>query len=145
MTISWIVVVNGSEGRIFEVQRARLLNGSENGDGLQLVETLENPEGRQKSGDLISDKPGNFKSTSSNTYVESASPKETIAERFAREIINNLETNRNMNKIDDVILVAPSAFHGTINKFLSAPLKSIISVRVEKDYTKPGFRGQAAE
>ena len=50
MTTTWILVAHRGGGRLFE--------NSGPGTGLRLIQTIDHPQGRLKSGEINSDKPG---------------------------------------------------------------------------------------
>jgi len=127
MTLSWVVVANASNAKIYETPRAKILNG---GNALKLVEEILHPQSRQKEGDLTSNVSGH------GNILETAKPKEQEHLKFAKEIIARLEEARNNHAYEDVILVAPASFMGQLNKNLSHALKPLVSCTIEKDYTK---------
>lgn len=141
MTKSCIVIANGSTAKLFIVPRSRLLNND--GVELAIIQEFEHPETRQKASDLASDKQGHYEcrdSAGHGSFVEPTDPKEHEAEVFAREIAGDLETRRNANEFEDIILVAPPHFNGLLTKTMNQQLSTMISVSVKKDYTK--FNGR---
>ena len=140
MSLSWIVIANGSEAKIYQTQRVKLLDGSENGDNLQLITAMEHPASREKPMDLVADRAGTFESSKHDTFVEQADAKKIERENFAREIVDFLENSRTANKYDDLILIAPAAFRGIIYSIANEQLKNQVSVEVDKDYTKDNPR-----
>ena len=129
---SWVLVANGSEARIY--------NRTTNHKELEMVSEHRHPESRMKSGDLISDRSGNYQSGSSSmghgSSQEPNPPKEHEMERFAQELADTLDQGRTANKFNRLVLVSPPHFSGLLNKQLNKQVKSLISSNVGKDYTK---------
>ena len=130
MTTSWILVANASTARIF----------SNNGPkkGLKLVKELNHPESRQKSSDLVTDRPGHMQGFGNGhgSRQPATTPKEYEIEKFAQEIAKELDHGRTTNDFERLIVVASSPFIGTLNGRLSDHVRGMVSDSVEKDYTK---------
>lgn len=135
MTTSWILIANASQAKIYKTARVKLFNG----DGaLELVAEFGHPQSRQKNADLTADRSGKFQgqNTGSGTFNEAAVPKKVEADQFAKELIKKLNEGRNKNSYQDLIVVASPQFHGILNKHMQGPLEQMVSVNIEKDYTK---------
>jgi len=93
VTILWILVANSAQAKIYSAIKAKLLT---NTGELSLVKSFDHPEGRKKSGEMSSDKSGNYASAVSGhgTFVESSDPKEYENDSFARELVEALENAR---------------------------------------------------
>ena len=116
--ISWILGANATEARFYMTPKAKLLNGEAT---LKLVKEYKHPEGRQKSGDLVSDKPGNYKNprVGHGTFAEPTDPKEHELDVFAKQLADELEAARIANHYQDLIIITPSHFDGLLNKHLN--------------------------
>ena len=134
MTTNWILVANASTARIY----------SNNGPkkGLKLVKELNHPESRQKSSELVTDRPGHMQGFGNGhgSRQPATTPKEYEIEKFALEIAKELDHGRSTNDFDRLIMVASSPFIGTINSRLSDHVRSKVSDTVEKDYTRANDR-----
>ena len=133
MTISWILVSNATESRIYTTPRAKLFDESAQ---LKLISTHNHPTSRLKRQDLTSDKAGNFSSSKSSTYDSETDPKDHEMSLFARELSQVLEQGRQQKQFEDLILVAPPQFLGMLLKHCNGHVTHFISVKIEKDYTK---------
>lgn len=130
MTNTWILVANASQAHLYSSPRAKLLNGE---SSLTLVNQFAHPQSREKGSELVTDKLGH---NGHGTFVEASEPKQHQAESFARELIALLEQGRVGLCFDDLIIIAPAKFRGMLNKYLNAPLNHMLSVNIDKDYTK---------
>lgn len=130
MAVTWILVANASEARLFSN------NGP--GKGLSLIKSFEHPESRVKGVDLVSDRPGHYQSAGNGhgAYVQTSDPKENEADRFARELIGELDNGRTSNSCKKIALVSSPAFLGTLNGHMNSNLEKMVSCTIEKDYTK---------
>jgi len=136
MSDLWILVANAAEAKILAGFKAKLINGSENGDGLVEIEHFKHPASRQKSADLSSDKPGNFSGSAHGTMVESSDQKAIEAEAFAKTLIVKLEDGQLNKHYNELIVVASPNFHGVLNKHWPETVKKCIVCQIEKDYTQ---------
>lgn len=125
MSITWIMVANASNARLFT-------NSGPN-KGLELVKELIHPESRERAAELVSDRIGNY--AGSGSYSQPTSPKEHEAERFALEIAHELEQGRVNNAYEKLIVVTSSHFMGLLNGRITAQVKNKISESINKDYT----------
>lgn len=130
MSTTWILVSNASLGRIF-------INKGPN-KGLEMVEEFEHPQSREKNANLVSDRPGHNPGAGNGhgSFVPATMPKEHEADVFALELARVLDAGRVGNKFARLVLVAPPAFLGQLNRRMSDTLKSLVTDRLEKDYTR---------
>lgn len=130
MEVTWILVANASEARLF--------SNLGPGKGLQLMKEYSHPESREKVSDLVSDRPGHNQTAGNGhgAYVSPADPKQQEAERFARLLTQDLEQGRTGNQYEKLVLVASPHFLGLLNGHLNGRLGKLVLQRVEKDYTK---------
>lgn len=130
MAVTWILIANASEARIFSN------NGP--GKGISLLKSYAHPESRGKGADLVSDRPGHNQAAGNGhgAYVQASNPKDNEAERFARELVSELDSGRTSNSFKKIALVSSPGFLGMLNSHLNSNLEKLVSSRVEKDYTK---------
>ncbi len=130
MTTSWILVANASTAHLYRSPRAKLVNGA---FSLDPIAEYGHPESRKKCADLKSDKCGH---SGHGTFVVATDAKEVEAEHFAKQLADKLEDGRVDNEFQDLIVAAPPQFHGRLHKHLNHQLNNMISVWIDKDYTK---------
>lgn len=126
----WVVSANGGTARIFSTE-------SPTGVLVEL-EVLQNPMARAKEQELVSDRPGRtFDSFGVGRHSKSSEvdPKQQEEIRFAREVADRLEAGRVTHAFDRVAVVASPAFLGHLRSSMSAPLRAVVSMELDKDYT----------
>lgn len=117
MSITWIVVANARHARIFS------------------------HAGPNKALELVKEDALDAAATAMPESVGRASPRggqpeHSAAREFARQIGTELCSGRSQGKFKRAILVAPPAFMGLLNAELDAPTASLVSGRLDKDYTR---------
>ena len=128
MSITWIMVANASQAKLFANHGPK--------KGLQFIKELVHPESREKTSNLVSDRSGSHTGTGHGAFVQATDPKHHEAERFAQEVSRELDDGRIKNAYDRLILVASAPFVGLINSRLPDPVRSKISEIIDKDYTR---------
>ena len=129
MTKTWILVANASQANIYE-------GNPKLEKSLDRIKSLAHPESRQKNTDLVADKGGNFSATGHGTMNQDTDPKTVEEAKFAKEIIQLLQSAHNSNKFDKLILIAGPHFLGLIRKPLASHLNGALDGVIEKDYTQ---------
>ncbi len=130
MTITWILVANASSAFLYTNRGPK--------QGLEKIRAYEHAASREKASDLVSDRPGHYKSAGNGhgAYIPPTDPKQNEAQQFALQLTRELEQGRNSNEFQRLILVAPPQFMGLINGNTGSALKGMVSDHFEKDYTK---------
>ena len=130
MTTTWILVANASSANLY------MNNGPKK--GLEKISEYEHAASREKASDLVSDRPGHFKSAGNGhgAYVPPSDPKQNEAQQFASKLTRDLEQGRTSNAFQRLILVAPPQFMGLIKNSASQALMGMMTDHFEKDYTK---------
>ena len=130
MTNIWVIAGNSSHATIFEAASPMA--------PLVELETMENPEARAKQMDLVSDRPGRtFDSFGAGRHAKAVEvdPKEQLQIRFAKSIAERLERGRQQGAYERLMLVAAPGFLGLLRASFAAPLKAVVSLEIDKDYT----------
>ncbi len=127
---TWILVANASSASLYMNRGPK--------KGLEKIREYDHAASREKASDLVSDRPGHYKSAGNGhgAYVPPTDPKQNEAQQFAMELTRDLEQGRTANAFQRLIIVAPAQFMGLIKGNASAVLKSLVSDHFEKDYTK---------
>ena len=94
MAKTWILVAHEAGARLFESPGP--------GKGLELIEEIDHPEGRERDGDLVSDRPGrSFRKNSGDTrrasMGSSEGPHDRAVANFARYLAQKLQQGRVQN------------------------------------------------
>lgn len=151
---TWILVADRAQARIFVpeatgaeplrqhvdfVGRAGYLEPDVEEPG-RLTEQSDftHPESHLSRGDVESDRPGQFESTGSaqHTGEPGQDYKHQTAEHFAKELVDYLEKARQENQFDQLALVAAPLFLGELRKALTPSLSQMVTLELDKDYTK---------
>lgn len=131
MTIhNWIVVADSFLARIYTH------NTNSHSEPLKLFHTLEHPESKLKDHDLVSDRPGHYKTDGTNrgAFVPRSDPKEVEIDKFAKDIADFLDHGRVQNQFEHLFIFAEPHFYGLIGMHMSKQVKEMIKKVVHKDY-----------
>lgn len=130
MAKTWILVAHDAGARLFENEGP--------GKGIELIEELDHPEGRERDRDFDSDRPGrSFRKNSADPRRAAMSRSETPHERavsdFARTLAQKLQHGRTSNRYDRLVLVAPPRFLGLLRSSLDGPTARLVVGSLDKD------------
>jgi protein required for attachment to host cells len=130
MKTYWIVVADAG--------RALVLSKIAGSDASTLVHDLENPAGRMRTSQLVSDEQGRMakmRGDSKSAMDPPTDPHEQKAVIFAREISRLLEAAADRHEFDSLILIAPGHFLGLLNSRLTGEAKKRLATSQTKDLT----------
>jgi protein required for attachment to host cells len=134
MRTYWIVVADAG--------RALVLNKIEGNGAPKIVQDLENPAGRMRTSQLVSDERGRMekmRGDAKSAMDPPTDPHEQKAVIFAREICRLLEAAANRHEFDSLILIAPGHFLGLLNSRLGGEAKKRLAMSETKDLTHAGL------
>ncbi len=129
MTTIWILSANSSRAALFSTD-------SPTAPLTQLTE-FDNPDARAKSSDLGADRPGRTydrQGAGRHAMEFELDPQKREQLRFAKTLADTLEKGRVDNAYERLVLVASPSFLGMLRDELAAPLQSMVSLEVDKDY-----------
>lgn len=123
----WLVIANTTEAKIYQIQ---------NRTGYNLIKHLSHEKSRLRSGELVTDKPGNYRFGPSGhgQFSPTNDAHEDEKNNFAREIAAFLDQERKNNHYHALILCVDAHFHGILNKQLSQPVHDLIKRHLKKNY-----------
>lgn len=154
MATTWILVADRAHARIFVPEAAEaeslrqhvefagragyLAPETEEPEPLTEQADFVHPESQLAQQDTETDRPGRFKAKGSALHSGEAEKdfKHQTAEHFARELVDYLEKARQENQFDRLILIAAPLFLGVLRTTLTAPLRQLVAMELDKDYTK---------
>lgn len=125
---NWILVVAKDGARIFEQGK----QGSE----LILIAEFAHPEGRKKSGELISDKPGRSMEIGADAHHALSSqqdPKERLLLEFVKNLSDSLEKDFHKKLFDSLTLIAGPHTMGVLKKHLDKQILKKVARTITKD------------
>src|SRR3989304_2009389 len=129
-TKTWILVANAAEAKILTTDNLRV-------GELELVREFAHPESRKKASELMSDKPGHFKTDGNahSAYSSKSDPKEVEAEHFAIQLAHELKASWDKNQYKKLIIVTSAHFYGLIKKHMHDN-HALEVIHILKDYTR---------
>jgi protein required for attachment to host cells len=133
MAAIWVLIADGAKARLFAADAPT--------GALEERETFVNPDGRAKQRDLKTDRPGATSprmGRGRRATEPDVSPREHALQLFAKLLVDHLEAGRTGNDFERLVLVAAPAFLGMMRDQMSAPLKSLVSLELDKDFVALG-------
>jgi protein required for attachment to host cells len=130
MTRIWVLAANSGNATLFAADSPTA--------PLTELMSFDNPEARAKQMELTSDRPGrSFDSHGEGRHAMEVEvgPKEQEQIRFAKLIVDRIEQGRVENDFQRLVVVAAPAFLGQLRANFGAPLGSLASLEIDKDYT----------
>jgi protein required for attachment to host cells len=130
MATTWILVAHEAGARLYENHGP--------GKGIERVESIEHPEGRERDRALVSDRPGrSFRKNSGDprraAMSRSEGPHEHAVAAFAKALADRLRQGRVQNRFERLVLVAPPRFLGQLRAELDGPTAQMVVGSVDKD------------
>ncbi|MHC4955611.1 MAG: host attachment protein [Planctomycetota bacterium] len=129
MDRTWVVVCDSS--------RARILSYGTKAEPWEQVEEIDNPAGRARGGDLVTDRPGRVRQSGTGAKAGIAphtDPTHVERHRFAARLAELLQHGFDLRNFSSLVLVAPPALLGDLRKELSDPVRRCVSTEIGKDY-----------
>ena len=136
---TWVVVASAARARIFEVDGRC--------EPLQEVMDLVNPEDRLQAQALKSDKPGRaFDRLGGQRHAmgTTVSPKEQVAIRFAKQVVDRLDADWHRGRFDSLCVVASPHFLGLLRDRMGNSLTRAVRGEVINDLTRQDLRSVQA-
>lgn len=126
MNTRLIIVANADRAKVY------LDNSNKN---MELTTELEHPENRQKTQELLSDRPGHYKTggVTRGSYSLRTDPKEAEKNKFAIKVANLIENKVNSTGCRCLILIAEPKFYGLLKKHLSKTVNNSIQLVIKKN------------
>ncbi len=127
MTASWVMVANSSSADIFAIN---------NGHDMERIYHIDFPDGREKSGKILSDRPGrSFDRRGGNRHALGTEVDVHMHEQqiFARQLAELLHKAKCDNEFSKLALIAPPQFLGELRNMLSDLVKKSIYKEINKD------------
>jgi protein required for attachment to host cells len=128
VSMIWVITANAIACRIYDYKKSPA--------ELTLIKEIFHPENRLKKEEfLTSDKPGHYKSSSSNrgAFSPRTDPKEVEIDNFARQIAKEMDAGRKMNAFNKIILVTPPHMEGLIFQHADKHVKDMVINNIKKD------------
>ncbi|MCG6966930.1 MAG: host attachment protein [Chromatiaceae bacterium] len=128
---TWVVVASAARARVFEASGRHT--------PWEEVMDLVNTDDRQMRREFSSDKPGRVVDSSRgqrHTLDAAVDPKEQAAERFAREVVGQLQAGLQDRRFESLCVVAAPHFLGLLRQNMADPLARTVKDELAKDLTR---------
>lgn len=127
MNNTWILVAHRGGARLFESKQP--------GEDLSLLHDIPHPEGRLKSKDLGTDKPGRSVDShgTRHAFVQEQEPAAHVTEQFSKQLSGLLDDGRTQHRYSNLVLVAEPHFLGILRAALSRETAALVTAVVNKD------------
>lgn len=128
METLWIISANRSFAKIFEAKG--------HGRHIKEIQHIDNPDGRKKSGELVSDRPGRaFDRVGGGRHAlgKEVSPKEHELQRFIHKLSHILEEGLKSRAYGQLAIVAPPHVLGELSREITEPVRKVLIKEVPKD------------
>ncbi|NNM59724.1 MAG: host attachment protein [Legionellales bacterium] len=95
---------------------------------LELIKELDHPENRLKISELLSDRPGHYKTRgdSHGAYSMRTSIKDTEKNRFAIKVAETMEESMRLMGCSTLILISEPKFYSFLKKHMTKPVEQSI-------------------
>jgi protein required for attachment to host cells len=132
----WLLVADAAQAQVYS-SKPHLKD-------LRLERRIDNPRGRARPQELVSDRQGRYSERGRSTVRSAMEPKsdphEVEEERFAHELAELLRAGLNARAYDGLALIAPPDFLGVLKNVVPAQVQQRVVSSVAKDLTKVGVR-----
>jgi protein required for attachment to host cells len=121
----WVIAADASRARVLQVASR---------NKLAEVTRLDNPEGRMRDRDLITDAyPRNRGAGGPGSDPQQTSPVEHATDRFVKRIGDYLEKARTAHRYDELVVIAPPQLLGSLRKELGKEVGRLVAEELPKD------------
>ena len=128
----YVLVANRSNASLFKTRGPHV--------DPELVRRFDHPEGRLKSGEIDSDRPGRAfdrKGGARHALSNEESPVERVAHEFALQLAKHLDHARENGEFDELGLIASPRMLGHLRTALSEPTRALVYGELDKDLNEP--------
>ena len=122
MANTWIIAADASRARVLQVAGPQRLVE---------VDNLLNPDGRLEDREINTDARGRF--SGGHTGEDDVGAAEHRTELFAKRLGDYLDKSRTEHRYDELVLVAPPKFLGTLRKELDKEVAKLVTDELPKD------------
>jgi protein required for attachment to host cells len=122
---TWILCADRAHARVYFTP----------GRHLQLLQSVEHPEGRLHDSEIATDQAGQEQARSGHrphALATHESPSETVARRFAKELATLVHDGRVDGRFDHLVLVAEPSFLGLLDEALDDATRTRVTAKIGK-------------
>lgn len=131
MKPTWVVVASSVRARFFFAEPKSLL--------LHEIEDFVNPQGRLHDREITEDLPGKNRSAAGgagHAYQQSTDPKKHAAQYFAHSVAHYLESALEVDKFEQLLIIAEPSFLGLLREELPVQVKKLVCFELNKNLTE---------
>jgi protein required for attachment to host cells len=130
MKLTWILVADNVHVRIFTVDTPS--------SSLEEIEGFTHTESRLHDREMTTDLPGRIKSDggSGHALEQKTDPKKHEADNFAHYIAHHLEAAFNVNKYEQLLIIAEPTFLGLLRNCLPKNILKQVCFELDKNITQ---------
>jgi protein required for attachment to host cells len=125
----WILIADASGARVFSTDSAEGL--------LHLERELDNPQGRARTQELVTDEPGRLRKGGIPGVRSAMDPRTTAhqaaGETFASQLAAMLDKEAQRGRFDALAVVAPPHFLGLLRSRLSKKSEQLLRATLDRD------------
>jgi protein required for attachment to host cells len=103
----------------------------------ELVRHFDHPEGRLKSGEINTDRPGRGSDSAgggrTHAFTPNEGPVERVARDFATQLAKDLDHARKNNEYDQLALIAPPRMLGYLREAMDTQTRGLVYGEIPKD------------
>jgi protein required for attachment to host cells len=129
---TYVLVANRGNASLYQTQGPQVAP--------TLIQHFEHPEGRLKSSEIDSDRPGRAfdrNGGARHALSHEESPVERIAHAFALQLAEHLERSREKGEYDQLGIIAPPRMLGYLRDALSKTTRALVYGELTKDLDEP--------
>jgi len=122
----WVVCCDSASCKIYEYKKQ---------DHFDMIHSIDQAEGKLRTSDLASDRPGKFKkkSTKVSMLAQPSDPKEIIIMEHLKDIASLINNSRTNNKFENLVIVASPKTSGHLIQELDKNTSDKITHNIQKD------------
>ena len=126
MMTTWVLVADAYRARFFGAERPA--------SPLSEMHDLASPEARLHEGYLVTDKCGRDRNpkVGGHGLGENGGVKQDLADRFAQQVCDLLESARIAGELSKLYVIAAPAFLGLLRKHQSPSLRQLVAGEIDK-------------
>lgn len=124
----WVVVASSTRCRIFTQHK--------HSEPLKQVAEIDHPEGRLRSRDLTTDRPGRSYDTGGHGRHAMGQPVDPVEQeniRFAKTVATKIDEGRKKSRFERLVLVADPRFLGHLRQGLSQATRHLLTTELHKN------------
>ena len=138
--LTWVLVADAAHARLYRVHPGE--------QRLERLSVEESAAARQKSGEIMADRPGRAMDSSGvgqrSAMEQESDPQRVEQQRFAQAVVDRLEAAANGGEFERLVVVAAPRTLGDLRDRLPGTVRSRVGREIDKNYGSLDDRALAA-